>query len=129
MIQGLLNEISGLTENRYYGTVSALRGLLFEVHGLDGYLSTGNQCLVYPAIGSPIVAEVVGFNNNNAQMMAYQPLLGVGPGCRVEKTRERLSVCPDHTWLGRVINGFAQPIDGGPALPYGSTTMPVMAPP
>lgn len=129
MIDGLLNEINMLTADRYFGTVSALRGLLFEVRGLEGYLATGNQCLVYPALGFPIVAEVVGFHNDNAQMMAYQPLVGVGPGCRVERCRERLTVCPDETWLGRVINGFGEPIDGGPPLPFGAINMPVIANP
>lgn len=121
MIAGLLNEIRGLSTQTYFGTVASLRGLLFEVKGLEGYLATGNQCLVYPATGNPIVAEVVGFNNQKAQLMAYQPLNGVGPGCRVEKCRDRFSLCPDNTWLGRVINGFGEPLDGGPCLPFGQT--------
>ncbi len=127
MITGLLNEISTLSGDHYYGSVASLRGLLFEVTGLDGYLSTGNQCLVYPANGPPIVAEVVGFQRDRAQMMAFKPLADVGPGCRVEKIREQLTICPDKTWLGRVINGACEPLDGGPPLPFGAVELPVAA--
>lgn len=119
MIAGLLNEISSTRDQVYFGTVSALRGLLFEVKGLEGHLMTGNQCLVYSALGAAIVAEVVGFNQKTAQLMAYQPLNGVGPGCRVEKLRDRFTVCPDASWLGRVVNGFGDPIDEGPPLLFG----------
>ncbi len=129
MISGLLNEISGLKTETYFGTVAALRGLLFEVKGLDGYLATGNQCIVYPATGQPIVAEVVGFNHNRAQMMAYKPLNSVGPGCRVEKCRDSFSICPSDSWLGRVVDGFGEPLDGGPLLPYGPSLYNVMAAP
>jgi flagellum-specific ATP synthase len=120
MIAGLINEIHSASTDTYFGSVASLRGLLFEVKGLEGYLATGNQCIVYTASGQPIVAEVVGFNNQRAQMMAYQPLNGVGPGCRVEKCRERFTLCPDKTWLGRVVNGFGEPLDGGSRLTYGA---------
>lgn len=120
MIQGLLNEINSLSTEHYYGSVSALRGLLFEVSGLEGHLSIGNQCLVYPNSGSPFLSEVVGFQKDRAMLMAYHPLTGVGPGCRVEKLREQMSICPDKSWLGRVINGAGEPLDGGPALPFGT---------
>ncbi|MBP6986294.1 MAG: flagellar protein export ATPase FliI [Alphaproteobacteria bacterium] len=121
MIHGLINEISQAQDVKYFGTVSALKGLLFEVKGMEGYLATGNQCYVYPATDPAIIAEVVGFNHGVAQMMAYQPLNGVGPGCRVEKIKDRFTLCPDRSWLGRVVNGFGEPLDGGPRLPYGES--------
>lgn len=121
MITGLLNEIHNIRTHTYFGSVSALRGLLFEVKGLEGHLATGNQCLVYPTVGQPIIAEVVGFNQQRAQLMAYQALNSVGPGCRVEKCRDRFSLCPDNSWLGRVINGFGEAIDGGAPLLNGTS--------
>lgn len=129
MIQGLLNEINTLSADHYYGTVASLRGLLFEVTGLEGKLSIGNQCLVYPSNALPFLSEVVGFQKERAMLMAYQPLTGVGPGCRVEKIREHMSIYPDENWLGRVVSGTGEPLDGGPALSYGSLEIPVMGKP
>ena len=36
---------------------------------------------------------------------------------------------PDDKWLGRVINAFGEPLDGGPAIPKGAKAYPLCASP
>lgn len=49
--------------------------------------------------------------------MPYGALEGVRMGCRATIISEDGMVCPSDDWLGRVVNGMGEPVDGkGPAL-------------
>ena len=54
---------------------------------------------------------------------------GVGMGCRVEVSASDPVIYPDDSWLGRVINGFGDPVDGKGPLPSGTIAYPIHAPP
>lgn len=127
-MQHILDDIEKLQEVSVYGNVTAVKGLLVECLGIERYLTVGAKCLIYPNTGGKSVkslpktlpAEVVGFRDKTALLMPYASLEGVGPGAKVELIASESTVSPHESWLGRVINAFGEPIDGGPPLMRGS---------
>jgi len=99
------------------GTVVNLYGLLVEVGGLAGLIAIGDRLNLRTRDDRLIAAEVIGFRNRLAQVMAFAPLDGLGPGAKAElltKYHGMLDVAP--TWLGRVIDPLCVPLDGQGAL-------------
>jgi type III secretion protein N (ATPase) len=62
--------------------------------------------------GEPLLAEIVGFNDELALAMPLGELRGVGPADRVTSSGSVLSVPAGPVLLGRVVDGFGRPIDG-----------------
>jgi len=56
--------------------------------------------------------ELVGFEGDRAILLACDPLDGLGPGAPVLFTSGLDTVRPSDQWLGRVIDAFAEPLDG-----------------
>lgn len=75
--------------------------------------SVGELCKIYPHPDSePVLAEVVGFRNNQVLLMPLGDLSGINPGSVVVATGENLSINVGHELIGRVVGGIGQPIDG-----------------
>ncbi len=118
-INNLISDLSQVAEYRLYGRVTAVQGLLIEVGGVERNLSIGSRCNVVSATGRRVPCEVIGFRNNRALLLPFQPMEGIGLGCRAEVGDTEPSLYPSNGWLGRVINAMGEPIDGGPPLPSG----------
>ena len=112
----LLSELERLPTQQIFGKVAGVQGLLIEVSGVH-QLSVGDRCNVVTRDGRIVTCEVVGFRGGHALAMPFGPLEGIGLGCRAEIAESAPSIFPDDSWLGRVINGMAKPVDGGGALP------------
>lgn len=99
------------------GWVRRLQGLAIEAEGPDA--EVGELCRVVPrgssAHGSPLLAEVVGVVPGRVVLMPYGSLHGVAAGCEVRALGHSSGVAVGAQLLGRVIDGFGQPLDGGPA--------------
>jgi flagellum-specific ATP synthase len=96
------------------GWVRRLQGLAIEAEGPRADL--GEMCRVLPAGGEAagaVLAEVVGLEHGRVVLLPYGPLRGVGAGARVIALghASRIAVGPE--LIGRVIDGFGQPLDGG----------------
>lgn len=63
--------------------------------------------------GDPLACEVVGFDDKGAIAMAFGHLAGVGPDDEVESTGGPLTVRAGERLLGRVLDGWGRPLDGG----------------
>ncbi len=100
------------------GTIASLQGLLVEVDGLGGLIAVGDRLDLQARDGRTIPAEVVGFRNRLAQVMAFAPLDGLGPGaCATLLTHYHGMLDVSDSWLGRVIDPLGSPLDGqGPLL-------------
>ncbi|MBT4763305.1 MAG: FliI/YscN family ATPase [Bdellovibrionaceae bacterium] len=98
------------------GTVKDI-GKVIQVTGhlIIGYIpgvSLGSICKVFPTKNaSPFLVEVVGFNNQSTYMMPLGSMLGVGLGSRIELYKKTPSISVGNKLLGRVIDGFAKPMD------------------
>lgn len=99
------------------GTVVNLHGLLAEVDGLSGLIAVGDRLNLRARDDRLIAAEVIGFRNRLAQVMAFGALDGLGPGTKAELLTNydgMLDVAS--SWLGRVIDPLCVPLDGKGAL-------------
>jgi FliI/YscN family ATPase len=65
---------------------------------------------------TPLLAEIIGFNDNLATLLPLGTTDGVGPDDRVRATGHPLSITFGNSLLGRVLDGLGQPLDDGPAL-------------
>jgi flagellum-specific ATP synthase len=71
----------------------------------------------------------VGFREGRALVMPLGSLDGIALGARADFDDRPASIYPSKAWLGRVIDGFAAPIDGKGALPPGRKPYPLRAAP
>ncbi len=79
--------------------------------------------------GSPLLAEVVGFDRDGVVALPLGDAAGVGPEDEAEGTGSPLEVPVGEALLGRVLDGLGLPLDGG-ELPSGLVRVPVdRAPP
>ena len=129
MLRNLLNDIDRLTGIQVYGRVAGVQGMLIEAGGVQRQLSVGDRCHVLARDGRRIPCEVVGFRAGRALLMPFVAIDGIGLGCRTEVQDSEPVIYPDNNWLGRVVNAFAQPVDGLGALPMGEAPYPIRARP
>jgi flagellum-specific ATP synthase len=92
------------------GKVAEVTGLVVEAHGPG--MGVGSVCSVGDEEGEEVLAEVVGFRDNRIMLMPYGEMRGVSPGCRITLVDERPYVPVGDAYVGRVVDGFGQPIDG-----------------
>jgi FliI/YscN family ATPase len=100
---------------RGVGRVNQVVGTIVEVRGLVA--SMGDLCWIRPRVGrEERAAEVVGFREDTLLLMPYADLEGISAGCRVHTRNESLRVPVDRSLLGRVVDAFGRPLDGGPPI-------------
>ncbi len=123
-MKALAEQIAELEGVETYGRVAGVRGLMVEVAGPIHAMSVGARVVVEPGGGRAIPCEVVGFAGANALLLPFAALEGVRRGCRAVVLNAPGSVRPSSAWLGRVINGMGEPIDGQGPLPSGASPCP-----
>jgi flagellum-specific ATP synthase len=111
--------IDMLPSQEVYGRVTKVLGLLVEIAGFGADLSIGSIVNLCPPDKQRVPCEVVGFREGHALLLPFGTLEGVGLGCRAVIQDHDPVITPDESWLGRVINAFAQPIDGKGPLHQG----------
>ncbi|MEO8799464.1 MAG: flagellum-specific ATP synthase FliI, partial [Polyangiaceae bacterium] len=107
------------------GLVHNVIGTLVEVAGVVA--EVGAQ-LEVKTNGRPLTLEVLGFKGGNLLTAPLGSILGVAPGARVRLKPHAASVAVGDALLGRVIDAFGQPLDGGP-VPMLEASVPLHAPP
>ena len=119
LVEDIIGQISRLSPIKISGTITAIRGQLIECEGISSIASIGSPCRIIGRAGGEIKAEIIGMQAGKAFLMPFQEIEGLGVGCTVILESEESSVFPHKRWLGRVINAFAEPIDGKGPLPMG----------
>lgn len=113
----ILEDLKRIPVYQCYGRVSDIKGLMLTVTGLERVVSVGTRCQLFPRHGKPSAAEVVGFRDDQAILMPFDTVEGIGPGCKVSVSERDAVIYPDKSWLGRIINALGEPLDGkGPLL-------------
>ena len=118
-LKNLSNKISIIPNFSVIGKVSTIRGLLIEVSGISQFASVGSFCEIKARDGRTLRAEVVGFQGALTLLMPFDEMVGVGAGCEVFLKSIEQVIYPCDSWKGRVINCFAEPIDGKGPLSKG----------
>ena len=126
----LAHRLERLPNHIRYGRISGVTGLLVEVDGLADTLAIGDRCRLIDRDGEPILAEVIGFRAGRSLLMPYGPVARIGPSCRAEVGGDDDAVYPGEDWLGRVVGGLGEPVDGLGPLSIGPRRYPLRnAPP
>ncbi len=110
------------------GRVAGVSGLLVEIAGPIHLFPLGARLLIDAAAG-PAAVEVVGFRDERALAMPLGNLDGVAVGSRALLLDAQTVVRPNAAWLGRVVNGLGEPLDGKGPLPSGPLARPLKAAP
>jgi flagellum-specific ATP synthase len=120
-MKALAEQIAELDGAEIYGRVVGVRGLMVEVAGPIHAMPVGARVMVETGPNHAIPCEVVGFSNANALLMPFAALEGVRRGCRAIVTGVAAAVRPCQGWLGRVVDGMGEPIDGKGPLRLGAS--------
>lgn len=118
-LDSLISDLNRLPESSVFGSVSGIQGMLVEIAGVQGNLSVGDRCDIVARGAQLVPCEVVGFRSGSALAMPFGSLDGVGLGCKAILAETEPVIYPTSAWLGRVVDGFAEPADGKGALPQG----------
>ena len=96
------------------GEVTATVGLLIE--SIGPAVAIGDFCEIEAGDGRRIRTQVIGFRNGRVLAMPLDEPDGLQLGAKVIARVQdaRLAVGPN--LLGRVLDGFGQPMDGGPPI-------------
>ncbi len=92
------------------GKVVKVVGLIAEGYGLG--MSIGGMCTIENDFGKTIIAEVVGFKEDRVIIMPYGGTRGIRPGSRIALMDKSPTVAVGDGFLGRVVDGMGNPIDG-----------------
>jgi flagellum-specific ATP synthase len=116
-----MNALSGMRAalqraelTRRIGWVRRLQGLAVEAQGPD--VEVGELCRIVPrSDAAPVLAEVVGLEQERVVLLPYGALHGIAAGARVEALGPASDLAVGPGLIGRVIDGFGRPLDGQPA--------------
>ena len=100
---------------QWTGHVTEAAGLLVESRGPAAAI--GDFCEIRPAGGPPIRAQVIGFRNGRVLSMPLEETGGLRLGDPLVARPEAARVEVGPELLGRVLDGFGRPMDGGPPIP------------
>jgi flagellum-specific ATP synthase len=109
-----LEELDRITPWRWLGEVTGVVGLAIESRGPA--VAIGDFCEVRTSGGKRIRTQVVGFRNGRVLSMPLEEIDGLEMGNPVSARSQEALVEVGPGLLGRVIDGFGKPIDGGPPL-------------
>jgi flagellum-specific ATP synthase len=117
-LSALAETLASLEPDRFEGRVAAVGGLIVEAVGPPQAMALGARAVVDTASG-PARLEVVGFRDGRALMMPFEAVEGLRAGSRLTFEAAAPTIRPSRAWLGRIVDAFGEPVDGGGALPSG----------
>lgn len=97
------------------GRVHQVSGVIVEAAGVPAAM--GELCRIERGALGPVEAEVVGFRGATTLLMPHGNLEGIAPRQPVLALGRPFSIRTGPELLGRVLDGFGVPIDGGRGLP------------
>lgn len=100
---------------RATGTVEQVVGLLIESKGPPA--GVGDFCEIRTRAGQGIRTQVIGFRDGRILSMPLEETGGLQPGDTLISRKRDARVGVSRGLLGRVLDGFGMPMDGGPQIP------------
>ena len=109
--------LRNLQAARVSGVVIEVSMSHYRVAGLSRFLRLGGCVSV--DVGDRIqIGEVVKIDDASATLKPFDARCDASIGARAYRT-EKLSLSPDSSWKGRVIDALGRPLDGRGELAYG----------
>ena len=109
-----------------WGILDSVRGAALTVTGFGQSAGVGDRVMIQSNHGT-LGGEVVAFARDRVTVMPEGSADGLAPGARA-LLAESPCLYPCDAWLGRVVDGLGQPLDGKGVLPQGTTRMPLRRP-
>jgi flagellum-specific ATP synthase len=121
ILQACRDKLSRAELTRRTGRVRQLQGLAIDAAGPEAAI--GELCRIWrrdahlgeEGAGS-VLAEVVGLKPGHVTLMPYGSLQGIAAGCEVQALGLESDLAVGPQLLGRVVDGFGQPLDGLPPI-------------
>lgn len=108
--------IRGTDLHRRIGWVKEMQGLAIDALGPDA--AVGELCRIMVrtqgATSAAVLAEVVGLKQGRVTLMPYGSVEGIAVGCEVHALGAESQIGVGNALLGRVVDGFGEPLDGKP---------------
>ena len=95
---------------QWAGIVTELTGLLVESKGPAA--AVGDFCEIQASGGAGIRTQVIGFRDGKILSMPLEETAGLQPGDSIVARQNESQMAVGEGLLGRVLDGFGQPIDG-----------------
>ncbi len=102
----------------YRGRVDVVSGVLVEAVGIPA--AVGELCRIDRGLLEPMQAEVIGFRGDRTLLMPHGDLVGLAPGQAVHAIGRPFGIEVSDAMLGRVLDGFGNPLDDLGPLPGGT---------
>ncbi|HEX3876875.1 MAG TPA: FliI/YscN family ATPase [Bryobacteraceae bacterium] len=113
-LESYFSALDTLPSLRWTGQVTEVAGLLIESRGPSAAI--GDFCEIETGNGRSIRTQVIGFRNGRVLSMPLEEIDGLQLGSTVTARSEDARVEVGPSLLGRVIDGFGKPMDGGPPI-------------
>jgi len=114
ILNDLISTLSSMETVQWAGRVSEIVGLLVASDGPA--TAVGDFCEIRSQQGRVVRAQVVGFRDGKVLLMPLEETGGLQLGDTVVARPEAARVEVGPQLLGRVLDGFGKPIDGGPSV-------------
>lgn len=102
--------LQGLSTHAERGRVTEVLGTLVRAVGVQARV--GELCELRAPHGTVVCAEVIGFRGATAILSPFGPIDGLCNETAVTALRRGHAVPTGHALLGRVLDGFGNPLDG-----------------
>ncbi len=122
-----LDFVNRMETIQWTGQVVEVVGLLIESAGPAA--AVGDFCEILCADGRRVRTQVVGFRDGRVLSMPFEETGGLRLGDRIVARRDAARVGVGRGLIGRVLDGFGQPLDSGPPIEAGETYDLYQAPP
>ncbi len=106
--------LTSLDTIRSCGTVAKTTGLLVE--SLGPAAGVGDFCEILTSTGTRTRTQVIGFRDGRVLSMPLEETSGLQLGDTIVARRRESHVAVSNALLGRVLDGFGRPMDGGPPV-------------
>jgi flagellum-specific ATP synthase len=117
--------LRNLQAARVSGVVAEVSMSHYRAAGLSRFLRLGG-CVSVDVDGRVQIGEVVKIDDASATLKPFDARCDAAIGARAYRT-ENLSLSPDQSWKGRVIDALGRPLDGAAELAYGDRPAPLDA--
>ncbi len=107
-------KLAAMDTFRWTGSVTDVVGLLVESKGPDTAL--GDFCEIATRAGRVVRTQVIGFRAGRVLAMPLEETDGLQAGDAVYARKDDARIEAGPQLLGRVLDGFGKPLDGGPPL-------------
>ena len=103
----------------FRGQIEEVTGVIVEADGVPAAM--GELCRIERGETGSIEAEVVGFRGARTLLMPHGELQGISPGQAVYALGRPFTIRVSDELLGRIVDGYGKPLDGGMELLHADT--------